>query len=234
MTIFPTTHATWCPGRSWSPHHPIRRQDPHRAHRQRQPLPQRRPRRSRRRGRPHQHLPRRTLPAHRQTPRQTQSPRRRRPLHPHHHLAPARRPHRPLPRPRPRLPHHPHRQRPQSPQPHPPTASPRLHRHPCTPLFPVSCNTHPCGSSNFPDAAPPARAATRARSCPRGRAARRRWRRAACSGRGDSVDLRRHEHTGPTGPARAACRRPAVAVGERSPAPLSGRPSVAGGAAGKG
>ena len=58
------------------------------------------PGRGRRRGRPHRHLPRRTLPAHRQTPRQAQGPRRRRPLHPGHRLAPAGRPHRPLPRPR--------------------------------------------------------------------------------------------------------------------------------------
>ena len=95
-------------------------------HRQGQPLPQRRPRRGRRRRRPHRHLPRRTLPAHRQTPRQTQGPRRRRPLHPGHRLAPAGRPHRPLPRPRPRLPRQPHRHRPQSPQPHPTTRGPRL------------------------------------------------------------------------------------------------------------
>ena len=78
---------------------------PQRQDRQGQPLPQRGARRGRRRGRQDRHLPRRTLPAHRQTPRQTQGPRRGRPLHPGHRLAPAHRPHRPLPRPRRRLPH---------------------------------------------------------------------------------------------------------------------------------
>ena len=90
-------------------------------------------RRGRRRGRQDRHLPRRTLPAHRQTPRQAQGPGRRRPLHPGHHLAPARRPHRPLPRPRRRLPHPPHRHEAASPQPHPPTRSPRLPPSPSPP-----------------------------------------------------------------------------------------------------
>ena len=40
--------------------------------------------------RPHRHLPRRTLPAHRPTPRQEEGHRRGRPLHPGHRLAPAR------------------------------------------------------------------------------------------------------------------------------------------------
>ena len=73
-------------------HHPVRAKEPRRADRQGQPLPQRHPRRGRRRGRPHRHLPRRTLPADRQTPRQAQSPGRRRPHHPGDHLAPAGRP----------------------------------------------------------------------------------------------------------------------------------------------
>ena len=106
MTRFPTPEhlVSWaklCP-RIHPVSHKSRRQD-----RQGQSLPQGRARRGRRRGRPYQHLPRRTLPAHRQTPRQTQSPRRGRPLHPHDRLAAAFRSHRPIPRPRPRLPHQP-------------------------------------------------------------------------------------------------------------------------------
>ena len=70
-------------------HHPVRTRDTRRQDRQGQPLPEGRARRRRRRGRQDRHLPRRTLPAHRQAPRQTQSPGRRRPLDPHHRLAAA-------------------------------------------------------------------------------------------------------------------------------------------------
>ena len=101
-----------------------------RAHRQGKPLPERRPGRGRRRGRPHRHLPRRTLPAHRQTPRQAQGPRRRRPFHPGHHLAATGRPNRPLSRSRPGLLRKPHQQGPQSPQPHPTARGTRIHRDP--------------------------------------------------------------------------------------------------------
>ena len=79
-----------------------------------------------------EHLPRRTLPAHRQTPRQAQGPGRGRPLHPGHRLEPAQRPHRPLPRPRTRLPHQPHRHRTQDAQPHRPTHRHGLPGHPRT------------------------------------------------------------------------------------------------------
>jgi transposase len=78
------------------------------------------------------HLPRRTLPAHRQTPRQEESHRRRRPVPADHHLASAVQPSDPLPRPRPRLLRHPHRPRTPQTQPHPRTRNPRLHRHPRT------------------------------------------------------------------------------------------------------
>ena len=81
------------------------------------------------RRRPHQHLPRRTLPAPRPPPRRRPRPGRRRPLHPDHHLAPAQRPRRPLPRPRTRPLPGQNRQEPQGPQSHPPAPSPRLHRH---------------------------------------------------------------------------------------------------------
>ena len=89
-------------------------------------------RRGRRRGRQNQHLPRRTLPAHRQTPRQTQGPRRCRPLHPGHHLEHAQRPHRPVPRPRRRLPHHPDQHRTQNTQLRHATNGDGLPRHPPT------------------------------------------------------------------------------------------------------
>ena len=92
-------------------HHPVRTRDTWWQDRQGQPLPERRARRGRRCGRQNRHLPRRTLPTHRQTPRQTQGPRGGRPLHPGHHLAPAHRPARPLPRPRIRLPHQPRQRR---------------------------------------------------------------------------------------------------------------------------
>ena len=93
-------------------------------------LPERRPGRGRRRGRPHRHLPRRTLPAHRQTPRQAQGPRRRRPFHPGHHLAATGRPNRPLSRSRLGLLHEPRQQGPQSPRPHPTARGTRIHRDP--------------------------------------------------------------------------------------------------------
>jgi transposase len=130
MGVFPT------PGHlvSWAKLSPrtiqSRAQAPLRQDRQGQPLPQGNARRSRRRGRPHRHLPRRALPADRQTPRQTQGPGRHRPHHLGHHLAPARRPRRPLPRPRRRLLRQPYRHGPQGPQPRPPARSARVQRHP--------------------------------------------------------------------------------------------------------
>ena len=132
MSRFPTaahlvSWAKLCPRTIQSGADPARRQD-----RQGQPISQRGARRGRRRGRQNQHLPRRTLPAHRQTPRQTQGPRRGRPLDPGHHLEPAHRPHRPLPRPRRRLPRHPHQHRTQSTQPHHATDRDGLPRHPRT------------------------------------------------------------------------------------------------------
>ncbi|MGC5019387.1 transposase [Micromonospora sp. DT47] len=62
MTVFPTAaHLA-----SWAKFAPIdarsARQEERQLHRQGQPLASRHPRRSRRRNRPHQHLPRRTLP----------------------------------------------------------------------------------------------------------------------------------------------------------------------------
>src|SRR6185295_5759419 len=83
-----------------------------------------------RRRRPHEHLPRRTLPTHRQTPRQRQGTRGRGPLHAHHHLAPASRPQHHLQRPRRRLLHQPHPPTAQDQKPHPPTRGTRLQRHP--------------------------------------------------------------------------------------------------------
>ena len=84
---------------------------------------------SRRSGRQNRHLPRRALPADRQTARQAQSPRRGRPHHPGHHLAPALQPRRPLPRPRRRLLRRADRQAKEDPQPHPPARSARVRRH---------------------------------------------------------------------------------------------------------
>jgi transposase len=81
----------------------------HRHDRARQPLPRSRARRSRGQRWAHQHLPRGTLPAHRQAPRRQESDRGGRPFHPDHRLAPVGRPPRPLPRPRTRLLRHPDR-----------------------------------------------------------------------------------------------------------------------------
>ena len=132
MSRFPTaghlvSWAKLCPRTIQSGRDPARRQD-----RQGQPVSQRGARRGRRRGCQNGHLPRRTLPAHRQTARQTQSPRRCRPLDPGHHLEPAQRPHRPVPRPRRGLPRHPHQHRTQNPQPRRATDSDGLPRHPRT------------------------------------------------------------------------------------------------------
>jgi transposase len=131
MSRFPTpAHLV-----SWaklSTHHPVRTAHPWRQDRQGQPLPQGHARRRRRRGRQDQHLPRRTLPAHRQTPRQAQGPGRGCPLHSCHRVAPLDRLRRPLPRPRIRLPHPPHRPRTPDAQPHRPTHRHGLPSHPRT------------------------------------------------------------------------------------------------------
>ncbi len=76
--------------------------------------------RDRRHGRAHQHLPRPTLPPHRQTPWQATRPGRGRQLGPDHHLAPAGRPRSPLLRPGPRLLPVPQRPAPPGTQPDPP------------------------------------------------------------------------------------------------------------------
>ena len=132
MSRFPTaahlvSWAKLCPRTIQSGADPARRQD-----RQGQPVSQRGARRGRRRGRQNRHLPRRTLPAHRQTPRQTQGARRGRPLDPGHHLEPAQRPHRPVPRPRRRLPRHPDQHRTQNTQLRHATDGDGLPRHPRT------------------------------------------------------------------------------------------------------
>ena len=101
MTRFPTAGASVLLGQVRSRDQVQRREEQgQRIDRARQPLPGPRPRRSRRHGRPHQHLPRRPLPTDRPTTRQEEGHRRRRPIHPGHHLAPALRPRHPLPRPR--------------------------------------------------------------------------------------------------------------------------------------
>ena len=92
-------------------------------------LPEGRARRGRRGRRPHRHLPRRTLPAHRQASRQTQGPGRRRALHPRHRVESAQRPDGALPRPRPGLLHPPHRHRTKGAQPPRPTGRARLPGH---------------------------------------------------------------------------------------------------------
>ena len=130
MSRFPTPAHLVSWAKTVPTHHPVRTAHPWRQDRQGQPLPQGHPRRRRRRGRQDQHLPRRTLPAHRQTPRQAQGPGRGRPLHSRHRLAPARRSGSPLPRPRIRLPHPPHRPRTPDAQPHRPTHRHGLPSHP--------------------------------------------------------------------------------------------------------
>ena len=80
MTRFPTAGAPGVVGETVPAHHPVRGKEPLRQGGQGQPLPQRRPRRDRRRGRQNRHLPRRALPADRETPGQAEGPRRGRPL----------------------------------------------------------------------------------------------------------------------------------------------------------
>jgi transposase len=84
----------------------------------------------RRRRRQNQHLPGRTLSAHRQAARQETRDGRGRPLHPGHHLASTQQRRRQIHRSRARPLHQTPQPRPAQAQPHPPTRSPRLHRHP--------------------------------------------------------------------------------------------------------
>ena len=89
----------WAPGvlgEAVAPDHPVRAEEPVRAHRRRQSVCQGRPGRGSRFRGQDRHLPRRALPADRPPPRQAAGPGRRRPLHPGHRLAPACRPQRPL------------------------------------------------------------------------------------------------------------------------------------------
>ena len=96
MTRFPTAAHLVSWAKTVPAHHPVRTGHPRRQDRQGQPLPEGSARRSSGRGRQDRHLPRRTLPAHRQAARQAQGPGRGRPLHLGRRLAPARRPRRPL------------------------------------------------------------------------------------------------------------------------------------------
>jgi transposase len=119
MTVFPTAaHLV-----SWAKFSPI---DAQSAGRKKgnttgkgQPVAGRHRRRGRRRTRPHQHLPRRALPAAGPPQRQETRHRRRRQLGADHHLAPAIQPRRSLPRPRPRFLRIPHRHATPPTRPHP-------------------------------------------------------------------------------------------------------------------
>jgi len=105
MTRFPTpahlsSWARFAPGVKESAGRKIRRpQEGHRVHRSRRPLPGPGPGRSGRRREQDQHVPWRTLPAHRPQARQEEGRRGGRPLHPGHRLAPTIRSRNLLPRP---------------------------------------------------------------------------------------------------------------------------------------
>ncbi|MFI2652286.1 transposase [Micromonospora fulviviridis] len=75
----------------------VRREEEEQGPSERQPLAGRHPGQHRRQRLPHQHLPRRTTPTHRQTPRQTKGDRGHGQRRPGHRLPPAVRPCRPVP-----------------------------------------------------------------------------------------------------------------------------------------